>query len=716
MTKRITLALGIHNHQPVGNFDFIIEEAYEKSYRPFLDVLAEHPRIRLALHYTGPLLMWLEEHQPGFVEKLKAMVERGQVEMLTGGLYEPILSIIPDQDKVAQIKGLSSLTQKATGYRPEGMWMAERVWEPHLPMFLSRAGVKYVILDDSHFKYAGLKDEDLMGYYITEEQGVALFLFPISKRLRYAIPFQEPEETIAYLRDLATEGGSRVIVFADDGEKFGSWPETYQHCYTNGWVERFFTVLEENSDWIHIQTFGELVRFRPPLGRIYLPTASYAEMMEWALPAAAIPPYEEFQHRLEQDGLQDRYGVYVRGGFWRNFLAKYPESNNMHKKMLAVSGKVQALSRKHKPPAELKRAQDELYRGQCNDAYWHGVFGGLYLPHLRSAVYHHLLKAERVADDALHSGEEWIDVQKIDFDGDGREEILVHTPDQNLYFDPNKGGALFELDYKPQGINLLDTLARREEGYHHKLTQPRQNPTGTQEEVASIHDRVTVKEEGLEKLLYYDWHRRISLVDHFLGEETTLEAFSRNQYRELGDFVTESYQHRLRRPKGRLQLRLFRDGHLWTAEGSVPITLGKTLDVANKGTALGITYRLENRLMRPISLWFGVEFNFALLAGSAPDRNYWVDGHQLEDPRLVSVGEIPGVERFGLRDEYLGLDIALTMDRPAALWRFPIETVSQSESGFERVYQSSVVFPNWKIRLEPGERWEVGIGQEINRL
>ncbi len=715
MAETIALALGIHNHQPVGNFDFVFEEAYRKSYRPFLEVLERHPGVRLALHYTGPLLQWLLNRHPDSIELIQTMVGRKQVEMLTGGLYEPIFSIIPDMDKLAQIHGLSDLTRKVTGYCPEGMWMAERVWEPHLPLVLSQAGVKYVILDDSHFKYAGLSDEDLLGYYVTEEQGLLLNLFPISKKLRYTIPFQEPEETIEYLRSLTTEGGGRAAIFADDGEKFGVWPETYEHCYVNGWLERFFSALEENSDWIQIQTFGELIRSRPPLGRIYLPTASYDEMMEWALPAGAIPPYDEFQRILQEKGLFDRYGVYVRAGYWRNFLAKYPESNNMHKKMLAVSAKVQAISRKKKPPADLELARDELFQGQCNDAYWHGVFGGLYLPHLRSAVYHHLLKAERVADEALHSGESWLDVQETDFDGDGRQEILLHTTDQNLYVDPNRGGTLFELDYKPRAINILDTLARREEGYHYKLTHSQQS-TDAREEVASIHDRVTVKEGGLEKLLQYDWHRRVSLLDHFPGEETTLESFSQSIYRELGDFVTEPYQYRLRRLKDQVQLKLFRDGHLWTAEGPVPVTLSKTLSVPRRGTTLGIKYRLKNRPGQPIALWFGVEFNFALLAGLAPDRCYWVDGHKLEDPRLISAGAIPKVKRFGLRDEYLGIDISLSLDHPATLWRFPIETVSQSEGGFERIYQSSVVFPNWKIQLGPGENWEVEIRQEISPL
>ncbi len=715
MSKRITLALGIHNHQPVGNFDFVLEDTYRKAYLPFLKALEGHPRVRIALHYSGFLLKWLRRHHPDYLKTIRNLVGQGQVEMLTGGLYEPILPIIPDADKVAQIKGMSKLVRRATGFRPAGMWLAERVWEPHLPLPIARAGVEYAVIDDAHFKYAGLAEEDLLGYYITEEQGALLAMFPISQQLRYAIPFKEPGETIEYLRRLATEDGRRIIVFADDGEKFGSWPETHRHCYEDGWLERFFGELEANGDWIEMLTFAELIRTRPALGRVYLPTASYAEMMEWALPARAIPAYEEFQERLKEDGQLERFGVYVRGGFWRNFLAKYPESNNMHKKMLVVSRKVMALSEKKGCRPLVRRARDELFQGQCNDAYWHGVFGGLYLNHLRSAVYHHLLEAEKIADRALHPQDEWIDVQKVDFDGDGADEILVHSADQNLYFAPAEGGSLFELDYKPLAVNLLDTLARWEEGYHHRLRDLSGSPETTGD-VASIHDRVQVKEQGLEKLLCHDWHRRVSLLDHFLTRGTSLETFSRCQQLEQGDFVNGNYECQLRRRKDCLTVKLFRQGHLWPGGEAVPFLVSKTVDMPARGSAMKVRYRLENRASQAVSCWFGVEFNFALLAGDAPDRYYWIDGATLKDRCLASTGETPRVRSFGLKDEFLGLEISLNLDRPATLWRFPIETVSQSEGGFERVYQSSLVFPNWKLELGPGEAWTVKIEQAIVQL
>src|SRR4029079_18127447 len=86
-----------------------------------------------------------------------------------------------------------------------GMWMPERVWEQSLTADLVRAGMKYTVLDDFHFKNAGLNDDQLLGYYLTEDDGRVLSIFPGSEPLRYTIPFQEPHATIDYLRGVAND-------------------------------------------------------------------------------------------------------------------------------------------------------------------------------------------------------------------------------------------------------------------------------------------------------------------------------------------------------------------------------------------------------------------------------------------------------------------------------------------------------------------------------
>ena len=109
--KRVKFCFGIHNHQPVGNFGWVIEEAFQKSYFPFLVLLEKYPGIRISLHFTGILYDWMKEFHPEGMALIKTLVERGQVELLTGGHFEPILPVIPDRDKVGQIAMLSQFHQ-----------------------------------------------------------------------------------------------------------------------------------------------------------------------------------------------------------------------------------------------------------------------------------------------------------------------------------------------------------------------------------------------------------------------------------------------------------------------------------------------------------------------------------------------------------------------------------------------------------------------------
>ena len=98
--KTINLIFGCHAHQPVGNFDFVFERAYRECYRPFLDVLEHFPGVQVTMHFTGPLLDWFEHAAPDFLDRLAALVSSGQIEIMGGGYYEPLLCAIPERDMV----------------------------------------------------------------------------------------------------------------------------------------------------------------------------------------------------------------------------------------------------------------------------------------------------------------------------------------------------------------------------------------------------------------------------------------------------------------------------------------------------------------------------------------------------------------------------------------------------------------------------------------
>ncbi|MBP8131102.1 MAG: DUF1926 domain-containing protein [Candidatus Hydrogenedentes bacterium] len=703
---RINLIFGCHAHQPVGNFEHVFADAYRKAYLPFIDVLERYPAVRVVLHYTGPLWDWFLAHEPQFVRRLAGLAERGQVEIMGGGYYEPLLCAVPERDAVRQIIRMNAFCKEHFGAPPRGMWLAERVWEPHMPRILAAAGIEYTVLDDMHFKCTGLRPEELFGYYITEEAGTTLKVFPILEKLRYLIPFRQVEQTLAFLREHATPDGLCCAVIHDDAEKFGVWPQTYQSVYEEGWLEEFFRALTENQDWLRCTTYADYVDSLPPLGRTYIPTASYQEMMAWALPT----PMQHQLHAL-RERFQDDPGhlLFLRGGFWRNFLAKYPEANAMHKRMLRVSERIAGLrEKKNKQQQFIDEAERLLHQGQCNCAYWHGVFGGLYLNHLRTAVYERLIAADRLLDQCEHGDGAWVNCAVSDWDGDTWEDVILENSQIALFLNPRDGGTLTELDFKPRPFNFLNTLARREEAYHEALRSGQTTLSSDAQSRGSIHELVRVKELGLHKLLVFDPYRRSSLRDHFLQPSVTTEELWAARQEELGGFATGAYAF----SPGRQGVTLWREG---TVNGAA-VKVSKTIKLQKDASGFEIQYDMEIGGNVPLDALFGVEFVINLLTGGAPDRYYVSEDRDLGRPALGQPGCDEGLCQIALQDEWQKLRFSLRFSAPTRVHRFAIETVSQSEDGQERVYQGSVVLPCWVLPKKPGARMritmEVGLEQE----
>ncbi len=705
--SQLRLVLALHNHQPVGNFDGVFEAAVADSYRPFLDVLADYPELPISLHTSGSLLEWLIGHDPEYVDRLRSFVERGQIEILGGPFYEPILACIPRRDRIGQIRAYSRSLEQTFGCEVRGMWVPERVWEQTFTGDITDAGIEYTIVDDFHFRGAGLSEDRLHGYYLTEDEGRLLKIFPGSERLRYTIPFQDPQATIDYLRQIAETTPSPVVAFGDDGEKFGTWPGTKEHVYNDRWLRRFFDALMENRDWLKVATLAEAVDQVAPLGRVYLPDSSYREMTEWALPTRQQVVYQRLVHAHEHDPDWAEFKQFVRAGFWRNFLVKYPESNEMYCRMREVSNRLDNIGLSDAGQQQLDllhQAQTDLYRGQCNCPYWHGAFGGLYLPHLRNAVYKHLIAADTAVEQLLGREGKWVHIEAEDFNLDARQEVRIASDRLVGYLAPARGGHLYELDVRGPQVNLLATLNRRPEPYHQKVRDhaaEQQNGDGGQ--AVSIHDLVHFKQPDLDQKLTYDRWPRKSLVDHFFHPGLSLDEFQRGEG-EIGDFLTGVYDIRLRQSDRRVEAVLKRQGH--AGEHAVTVTKTVALDTS-AGGSLEIDYQLENLPVRQ-PLCFAVEFNFASMAAGADDRYFYgADGGQLG--QLQSVQCLDEADRIGLVDEWLGIDASLDLSQSGTIWTFPIQTVSQSEGGFELVHQSAAVVPQWEIIADESGQWNVSL-------
>ena len=199
MSRRIALALTFHNHQPVGNFGWVIEETHRHAYLPMVETLERHPGVRVGLHYTGPLLEWLLAEHPDFIARLRALVTRGQVEILGGGYFEPVLASLPERDRLSQLTRMADEVERLFGRRPTAAWLAERVWEPDLPTSLVGAGYQSTIVDDAHFRAAAIPEDAMWGPYTTDDQGKLLTVFGTEQGLRYRIPFRDVSDVIDYL-------------------------------------------------------------------------------------------------------------------------------------------------------------------------------------------------------------------------------------------------------------------------------------------------------------------------------------------------------------------------------------------------------------------------------------------------------------------------------------------------------------------------------------
>jgi len=684
MAPRISLALTLHNHQPVGNFGWVFAEVYEKAYEPMVATLERHPAVRVGLHYSGPLLEWLGAEQPAFLGRVRGLVERDQVEVLGGGLYEPILSALPERDRRGQLARMRDRVEALFGVAPPGAWLAERVWEPDVPTALVGAGYEWTILDDEHFRRAGIADEDLWGPYAADDQGHRLTVFGTEQGLRYRIPFQPVGAVIEYLREHATEAGERVGTMGDDGEKFGAWPSTWEHCWGKGrWVEAFFEALEANASWLATVRPSDWLAAHAPVGRAAIPPSSYAEMNEWS------------------------------GGFWRNFQVRYREINDLHKQMLRASAAVAGLP----DGAARDEALDHLYRGQSNDVYWHGLFGGIYIPHMRAATLGEVIAAEDIADRSPGRLGAAGSAEELDLDLDGRPDVRLASAGEVVTVDLDEGAGIGAWDIRAARHPLGAVLRRRPEAYHEQIRAAAIPASGAAASPASldapaptrprtIHEVVRMKEPDLADHLLYDaYERRAGLIRVLPGDSTATD-WRAGGGSDLADLVDGPWALE---ELGAGVLRATRE----TTVGESRVRATKALGIA--GGRLDPSLRLQVTLIHSggpaLAARIGIEWPTLLLGGANPDAWWDVDGKR--SPHDGS-GSAAGVERLAQGNDWLGLAVDTSVEPAADAWWAPIETVSNSEGGFERVYQGSALLLSWLVDLGPATTWSATISHRVS--
>lgn len=394
------LALALRWHLPSGTFRVLLEQACRAAYEPLTAALERHPGVRLALHPSGLILDWMVARCPDLLARLRALVERGQVEVIGGGYYEPLPAAVPDADLLAQVRRLSDTLEHRLGRRPRGAWLPGHAWEPHLPRVLVAAGLGYVILDE--------------GQVAGEGAGGGVCLLPALRWLREAVPGQDVGTILDLVREMPDDS---LALLATEGDRLGLLPGSQALCWgangeRAGWVEALFAAIED-ADWLASTLPGEWA--------------------ERAGLSGEVPPTA---------GMVDEDGALVT---WPALLQRHPELRQLHRRSLRARERVAR--------AGDGEAWEELWRGQGDGPYLAGPYSGPHLPHLRAAAFRHLIRAEQLADRALRSPGPWLEVARRP--GDAGSTLVVSSDAMDLEVAPALGGAVVEWDWRAKGLNLL---------------------------------------------------------------------------------------------------------------------------------------------------------------------------------------------------------------------------------------------------------------------
>lgn len=663
----VSIHLCLHHHQPVGNPDEVLEEIYENCYRPLLETLSFGSETRFNLSYSGFLLRFLEKCHPEYLDRLRGLVDDGRVELLASGFYGPILADLSPEDRDGQLELSQRWFFERFGVEPKGVWLSEAVWDKALIGAFRSRQLEYTIVRDERFIQTGLSRADLHGYWITEELGRTLALFPSSEEVQARIPFGSPEEWEGYFRRMANR--TRICLsLGDMAERWGAWPGTHGPLYEQGKLRQLVDFFERSSDWLKLRLFCETLESQAPQGRCYLPAGANSDLGAWSLPDHSRSRYYEAHQDLERRHDAARFLPFFRAGCWENFKERYPESNLMNKKGLWL--KRQLKKKEQRDPV----SQDWLWQAQCNTAYWHGSYGGIYFPHLREAIWKRLLATQRRLELA---GKELIR-EDLDVDGDGLGEHLVYSRSMHIGVSPARGGTLFEWSDLDALHNFSNTLTRQRES----------TPVTSQDE-----DMQFVNQTA-------DPYPLGSFHDHIVSKKMAVHQIREGKISDRADWTGRRFKVVLaRRNKRMVELTL--EGQGFIEQGGVEraVRLRKTFLILEEGRRIEVTVALTNEGKSPLEGVYALEGNLSL----APHQEsvlYSIDG---EKEKLLDDGiAVESIRRVQWGDVDKNCKVVMESREPMLLWAAPLETLGMNKGESQRLCQGHSIWTGWSFWVPAG--------------
>jgi hypothetical protein len=729
----LELVLGFDISHPPGISRSVLKRAWQDAYAPLLQELEERGTVA-SLRISGVVLDFLENEHPEGIDRLRRMVDRGQVEILGGAYYDAVLSSLPERDAMGQLRLCRRRCMSLLGCEPEGALLTYGAWDPSLPRILARSGMRYVVLDSGALQLAGLEPNEIDGLYMTEREGQCVAVFPDATAEDPVNPGMEPSRVLGLLRRYAMRK-RRLVVWMLDARELGVRPGSAELCWgrAGGWLPRLLGRFAAQDHWLKLASFGSLLQRYRPTGRIYIPAC-----MDPTLQAAVTkPPHLEGGRPGAAATLSHRDHRRPPPTLpWDAFLSRYDEANRLHKRMLVTSREVARLASHVRAAGGragtaslargLERALLWLYQAQSAAAFTHDPWGGLHVGRLRHRAYAALLRAEQQVRRMMgESGR--MTLQREDVDCDGRMELVVTTPSFRAVLDPSRGGTLVELDLLEESANIVNGLTRRAERLHGAFTGAEDLPSLVAASAVSAagvaavftgatraepDDEITEEtplEHDLEPVvtcahLAVDRAPRVAFHDHFLGMQADLDNVQRQQFPQAGNFVGAEYQVMRAEPRPeerQVWVHMARDGSVSDGDETRLVRLVKKLTFHREKAGLELSYEIANRSPEPLETRFAVELNLNI-DSTKEGSSFLALGDRTVS--MARTSRVDGVRELCWGDLRRGIQIRLSFDQEAEVWHHPVETLSDGLEGPELLYQGPCLFLVWPLRLWGLER------------
>ncbi len=641
--QKSQVIIGTYNSVPEGAEESLYEETYQVCWRPFLSSLYRFPEIYAALHYTGSVLRWLEARHPEFLMLLEEMTARKQIELLGGGFFAPLFPLVPGADRLGQIELLTTYIRKAFGKRPRGSWIQEYAWEPGLVSSLQTCGFDYTFLPERHFRLAGAT----LGLpAVTEDQGRSLTVFPVFDAMESFERPLAPFEACAALRERIGALPLYTMFYPDRASR-RLWEDSGLES-PDVFFERAFAALRREAENIETTTPGRFLKSGKRSGRAYFPSQASAFLMQRSLPEGGSPCAHERMPLFGEGRDAGCESAYLAGNP-RRLLLRHEESMALYAKMHYVRILVGQL---RGDKSRKKTAQEELWRGQCGEAYWYGPSGGLLRLPVRAAAYAALIEAEKTT---RQRGSFSPGLILADIDFDGEKELLYQGGDYNAYVHL-RGGHLFELDSMRTKTNYVNVLS--------DLPQADGKPRSRR----CFHDRVF-----------------------------PVGTFGK----EAGSFHEATYEVDASAPSAHLAV-LSREGY--AALAGIDRLLGLRKSFAFKKGAMTVEYEITNRENLPLAFRFAVEFNLA--AGLEPAQVALEAAPAAEDAapiRFDASHEVayPGVKALCIENCVAEERIAIRSERPFHVSHSPVWRHGEADGLAREFYEGASFLLGWDLELDP---------------